>query len=137
MFTELLIGRTKIEKFNTVYVSPPPFYKFIRWLDQGTLCLKNSIEQLVTISSSLDLRRTHSLWLSQQCRKKLTGLIRVVVDRLFPEDNDVGFFLLNDLREQLSDGKRLKCFVILLRDGHVNATVHSHRKCRTNHFLGL
>ncbi len=70
---------------------------------------------------------------AEQAGEHLAGLIAVIVDGLFAEEDDVRLFLGDERLEDSCDAKWLDCLVVL----HVDASVGPHRQGSSDSFLAL
>jgi hypothetical protein len=61
---------------------------------------------------------------AEERRQHLAGLVRIIVDRLLAEDDELRCFLLCHRREQLGHRQRLQFDVALDQDGAIGADGH-------------
>ena len=72
----------------------------------------------------VDLRGERALGPAEQGGQHLAGLVAVVVDRLFAENDQTGLFLLHHRLQKLGDGERLQLVIGL----HVDRAIGPHGK---------
>src|SRR5690606_11026903 len=73
------------------------------------------------VAVELELRGEGALRPAEQTSEHLSGLVAIVVDRLFAENDELWLLALDHFLKQLGDGKRLDHGVGLDQDGAVGA----------------